>query len=201
MIFKNQDIESRRLFSNNSSWHPEYLGWENIMVINDDLLNVNKKVPWHKHQQFDILGYVVDGYVKHTDSLNNNTVVDNTRIQHMWCGDGISHSEENVGESIARYIQIWILPEIFGEKCYYESINKPTYFNLLNIELKSQNIKIYCGIISQEKEINILNKGYLYIVSGNVEIEGIIYNEGDSLLLENETIFGKFNGEMILFEK
>ena len=64
-------ITSLRTFSNNDYWDPRYMNWNCVKVINDDTQQPGGMVPNHEHKNYDILGYVVEGELEHTDSLGN----------------------------------------------------------------------------------------------------------------------------------
>lgn len=199
---KNNWIESRRTFSNNSYWNPNYMNFGSIRVINDDVLQPGQMVPNHEHINYDILGYLVEGTLEHRDSLGNVINASYGQIQHMWCGKSIWHSEKCISDIPARYLQIWITPqkEFFNTDPFYEVISKPNQFLPLNIEIK-QNITIQAGVLNELKELDIQNKGYLYIVSGSVVIDDIELTEGFGVELHSEKISGNFQAHIILIEE
>ncbi len=75
----------------------------------------------HPHQGFEIVSYVFNGSVGHTDSAGNNRRVHAGGAQIMQTGSGISHQEEMYGER-TDFFQIWFEPDLA------KSIHKsPTY--------------------------------------------------------------------------
>ena len=191
-------IESRRTFSNNSYWDPRYQGWGNLRVINDDVQQPGNMVPNHPHRNFDILGYIVEGELEHTDSLGNVSRATPGQVQHMWCGKEIWHTEASVGPVPARYLQLWISPkdEHRDTEPFYEIIEKSPEFGPIAIELK-QDMTISGGILS--KEITT-NNSYVYVVSGTCTINGQELREGDGAELTSATIQPKNNTHLLLFE-
>lgn len=202
-VIKNNWIESRRTFSNNSYWDPKYMKWGNLKVINDDTQQSGNIVPNHEHKNFDILGYMVTGELEHRDSLGNVSRAVPGQIQHMWCGRSIWHTEASVGNEPARYLQIWIIPknEYRDTEPYYEIVNKDSQFGPLNIDLH-QDFKIQCGIINDVKQLNISNRAYIYVVSGTVLGDGWQLSEGDGAELDSGIITAEFvAAHIILFEE
>ena len=65
----------------------------------------------HPHQGFEIVSYVLDGTVGHTDTAGNRRRVSKGGIQVMQTGSGISHQEEMHGES-TDFFQVWFEPEL-----------------------------------------------------------------------------------------
>jgi redox-sensitive bicupin YhaK (pirin superfamily) len=197
---KNDMIESRRTFSNNSYWNPRYMNWNNLIkVINDDILQPGRLIPKHEHKNIDVLGYLVEGQLEHWDSEGNLNIAGPGQIQRMWCGKSIWHTEKCVSETPARYLQIWILPNEQDTEPFYELHNKGIEFGPLGFPMK-QNIKISGGVITGEKSLNITSPSYLYMVSGTVTGDGFTLNEGDGAELDPGVLSGNFNGHIILFE-
>ena len=191
-------IESRRTFSNNSYWDPKYMNWGNLRVINDDVQQPGNMVPNHEHRNFDILGYIVEGELEHTDSLGNTIRAVPGQIQHMWCGSSIWHTEAAVSTTPARYLQLWITPkdEHRDSAPYYEIIEKSPEFGPIAVELK-QAMTISAGILT---ETITSTDSYLYVVSGSCLVNGILLQEGDGAELNNDTILPADCPHLVLFE-
>jgi redox-sensitive bicupin YhaK (pirin superfamily) len=191
-------ITSSRTFSNNSYWDPRYMSWGNLRVINDDVQQPGNMVPNHEHRNFDILGYMVEGELEHTDSLGNTIRAQPGQIQHMWCGSSIWHTEASVGAVPARYLQLWITPkdEHRDSAPYYEIIEKSPEFGPIAVELK-QAMTISAGILT---ETITSTDSYLYVVSGSCLVNGILLQEGDGAELNNDTILPADCPHLVLFE-
>ncbi len=65
----------------------------------------------HPHQGFEIMSYVLEGALGHTDSAGNNRRVGTGGAQVMQTGSGISHQEEMYGER-TEFFQIWFEPNL-----------------------------------------------------------------------------------------
>ena len=194
-------IESRRTFSNNSYWDPKYTNWGNLRVINDDVQQPGNRVPNHEHKNYDILGYLVEGELEHTDNLGNTTRAVPGQIQHMWCGSGIWHTEGCVSTTPARYLQLWITPkqEHINTPPYYEIIEKSTEYGPILIDLK-QDMQIHAGIITGTNTLDIKNQAYIYVISGTVTGNTFVLTEGDGAEL-NKNLIADFNAHILLFEE
>jgi len=197
-VMRKSWIESLRTFSNNDYWNPRYMNWGNLKVINDDTQQPGGMVPNHEHKNYDILGYIVEGELEHTDSLGNVTRARAGQIQHMWCGSSIWHTERCIGNSPSRYLQLWITPkkEYFNTKPYYEIVDKGPEFSNIAVDIK-QDMQIKAGILQQNYQAKT---SYLYVVSGSCSINGQILNKGDGAELVNETIIPVDSPHLVLFE-
>jgi hypothetical protein len=192
-------IVSRRSFSNNSYYHPDYMNRGNLKVINDDVQQPGNKVAWHEHKNLDILGYLVAGELQHVDSTGKVINAKRGQIQHMWCGKSIWHTEASIGTEPARYLQIWITPkkQYLNSKPYYECVDKDLSFGEIPIKLH-QDIYIRAGILSQEI---YTEHSYLYVVEGVCTVDCEQLTEGDGAEIESGTITPGSMSHILLFEK
>ena len=80
----------------------------------------------HPHRGFEIMSYVLEGAVGHTDTGGNSSRVGAGGAQVMQTGSGISHQEEMHGER-TDFFQIWFEPDL------RESLRKdPVYADFEN---------------------------------------------------------------------
>jgi len=178
------------------------MGWGNLKVINDDVQQPGNMVPNHEHNNFDILGYLIEGELEHTDSLGNVSRARPGQIQHMWCGRSIWHTEASVGSVPARYLQIWIIPknEYIGSEPHYEIIDKPIeQYGDIAVDLK-QDFSISAGELSGTHTLPVANRGYLYVIEGTVTGSGFNLNAGDGAELD-EDLTADFSAHVILFKE
>ena len=196
-------ISSKRTFSNNSYWDPSYRRWKSLRVINDDCQLPGNMVPKHRHDAFDILGYMVQGELEHWDSLGNVNRASAGQIQHMHCGSGIYHTEASVGTVPARYLQLWVInpnfKEAVKEEPHYELIDKNPEFGLIPITFKS-GMKISGGILNGE-HILPTKSAYIYIVSGCLITNDITLYENDGAELDSDLIANFNNCHLLMFEQ
>lgn len=198
-FLKNNWIESRRLFSNNSYWDPNYMNYKHIHVINDDILQPGNKIPKHEHINYEILGYIVSGELEHWDSEGNITNCKHGQIQHMSCGKSIFHTEKCVSDIPARYLQIWIKPSITDTNPYYELIEKSFEFGKISINL-NQKISIRSGILNGRFD-EYITDGYIYIIDGRVTGSDFELSEGDSVEIIDEKLqVDCINAHILIFE-
>jgi redox-sensitive bicupin YhaK (pirin superfamily) len=198
-VMKKSWITSLRTFSNNDYWNPKYMNWHCVKVINDDTQQPGGMVPNHEHKNYDILGYVVNGELEHTDSLGNTNNAIGGQVQRMWCGRSLWHTEACVGNTPARYLQIWITPKETDTPPYYELYDRPVEFSPLAIDIK-QNIKISCGQLNGQQTWNIEKPAYLYVVAGSVVVDGVVLSEGDGAELDPTQYAVDSTAHLILFE-
>jgi redox-sensitive bicupin YhaK (pirin superfamily) len=177
------------------------MNWGNLKVINDDVQQPGNQVPNHEHRNFDILGYMVEGELEHTDSLGNTVRAKPGQIQHMWCGSSIWHTEAAVSTTPARYLQLWITPkaELENTAPYYEIIDKdPNTYGPIAVDLK-QDIQISAGWLRGQNTINTA-RAYLYVVQGQIQGADFTLQQGDGAELDCD-LTAEFNAHILLFEE
>lgn len=77
--------------------------------------------PWHPHRGIETVTYVLDGDVRHKDSIGNSGVIRGGDIQWMTAGSGIIHEEMPEGNTGIKGFQLWVnLPKS-------EKMMKPRY--------------------------------------------------------------------------
>ena len=100
-------VKLHRGFANNEipRFDP-FLLFDDFSAINpNDYL---KGFPWHPHRGIETVTYILDGDVRHKDSLGNSGVISSGDIQWMSAGSGIIHEEMPEGVSGVKGFQLWV---------------------------------------------------------------------------------------------
>lgn len=197
-------LKSKFHFSFAGYYNPDNMGFGVLRVINDDLVNPHTGFDTHPHRDMEIISYVVEGELTHADSMSNKGTLKRGDVQYMSAGTGVYHSEHNLGENIARFLQIWILPDQSGHKPNYGEYKfewnerKNKWLNLVssnqgNAAIKvNQDVNISVLELEENKEIYYEVKGdrqaYLVQIEGRSNINGIALNERDAMEISNEDI-------------
>ncbi len=67
-----------------------------------------KGFPWHPHRGIETITYMIDGQVKHEDSLGNSGTIGSGDVQWMSAGSGIIHQEmPNRSNGMMMGFQLW----------------------------------------------------------------------------------------------
>jgi redox-sensitive bicupin YhaK (pirin superfamily) len=99
-------------FSFGPHYDPANLGFGPLVCHNDDHVAPGGGYPDHPHTDLEIVTWVLDGALTHTDSAGERTVVEQGTVQVMSAGSGIRHSElVDPASGPTRFLQVWVRPD------------------------------------------------------------------------------------------
>jgi redox-sensitive bicupin YhaK (pirin superfamily) len=172
----------------------------------------------------EIITYVVEGQIRHRDSMGESHVIRPNEIQVMSAGNGVVHSEFNASdEDSARVIQIWIEPTSEDLQPSYQQIvinpsEKRGRWQLLAAPNGSdenaattinQDARLYvveaCPGSIIRHAIAPQRSAWVQVVRGHVALNGLPMKEGDGAAISNEQEIavageGAAGGELLLFD-
>ena len=73
-------------------WDARFPGCRSLRVLNEDRIAPETGFPRHAHQDMEIMTYVLDGRLTHSDSTMKGATIGPGEIQKMSAGTGIFHS-------------------------------------------------------------------------------------------------------------
>jgi quercetin 2,3-dioxygenase len=213
-------LKSRHTFSFGEYYDPKEQGFSDLRVINEDWVAPGAGFPTHSHRDMEIITYVVDGAVQHKDSMGNGSIIKPGDVQRMSAGTGVTHSEYNPSKAEELHLlQIWILPDRRGHQPGYEQkeIGDAEKHGRLRLIASPdgrdgsvsihQDARLYAGILQDGKPIAVTltpgRKGYLQVVKGAVNVNGVALETGDGARIAEESaleIGGHEESEVLLFD-
>ncbi|WP_182356105.1 pirin family protein [Komagataeibacter europaeus] len=107
-------LDARHHFSFAHYHDPDRMNWGALRVWNDDMIAPGTGFGTHPHRDMEIITYIREGAITHTDSLGNTGRTDAGDVQVMSAGTGIRHAEHNREDVATRLFQIWIMPDRAG---------------------------------------------------------------------------------------
>lgn len=211
-------LRSRFHFSFAEYYNPNNINFGKLRVINDDLVKAGKGFTTHPHKDMEIVSYIVDGKLTHTDSMGNEHTLTRGHVQYMSAGTGVYHSEMNFGDETLRFLQMWIIPDKngytpnYGDFRYEWDDRNNKWLHIVSsyegdAEVKlHQDFNIYVVEIDEgnEVEFNVEEGRQAYIVQieGKSDINGEEMNmrDGMEVVEEEIKIKAKEKSHVILLE-
>lgn len=174
-----------------------------LRVINDDIVEAGMGFGTHPHDNMEIITIPISGSLEHKDSMGNGEVIHAGEVQVMSAGTGIQHSEFNPDVEVnVNLLQIWVYPNKRNVIPRYaqmrfnpeERINR--FQRILAPGPAEEGLWIYqdawffIGDFDKEFETSYIvhkagNGIYVFIISGNVIIDGIELGARDGLGISN----------------
>jgi len=213
-------LKSFHTFSFADYYDPEYMGFHDLRVINEDYIAEGQGFPTHPHKDMEIITYVVQGELAHKDTLGNSTVIKPGEVQRMSAGTGIQHSEfNNKKDQKTHLLQIWILPEARDLKPGYGQKNFADQFGTEKLVLTvshdgrdgsinmNQDVDLHVGKWQAADSLDFNarsgRKYWLQLISGDLKVNQTSLNPGDGAAMADESalkISSSGPAEFLLFD-
>lgn len=213
-------LNTYHTFSFDQYYDPRYMGFRTLRVINEDFVSPGRGFPMHGHRDMEIITYILEGALKHQDSMGNGSVIRPGDVQRMSAGTGVRHSEQNASaDESVHLLQIWILPDTVGLEPSYEqkAFPRDQIHNRFHLIASSdgrdgsvtvhQDISLLASILDEDErsgyEISPTRYGWLQVARGAIEVNGETAEQGDGLVIVGEselTVVAKEPSEVLLFD-
>jgi redox-sensitive bicupin YhaK (pirin superfamily) len=213
-------LSARHTFSFGSYYDPKWPGFRHLRVLNEDWIQPAKGFPMHPHKDMEIITYVLEGGLRHQDSVGNKGVIKPWRVQRMSAGSGIRHSEFNASsKEPVHLLQIWIHPDKKNHKPSYEEKAFPPDVRKNRLVLVAspngaegsvtihQNARMYASVLEAEKELvytmDPARYAWLQVAHGRLVLNGTRYDEGDGAAIQKEKVLkikALEGAEFVLFD-
>jgi redox-sensitive bicupin YhaK (pirin superfamily) len=199
---------------------PHHIGFGPLRVINDDRVAPGAGFGTHSHSDMEIISYVLEGSLKHEDSMGTGSVIKPGEVQRMSAGTGVAHSEFNGSDSEpVHFLQIWIIPEEIGIEPGYEQKEFPAaersgQWRLVGSRTGAdgsvtirQDVQLFTTLLTADQSVDYSfaagRKGWLHVCSGSLQVNGQNATEGDGFAVdgpEDVQLTGTGDTEVLLFD-
>lgn len=193
-------LDSYHSFSFADYDDPRWMGFGNLRVINEDIIQPGKGFAMHSHRDMEIITYVVNGALAHKDNMGNGSIIRPGDIQRMSAGTGIKHSEFNASQTEPLHLlQIWITPQTLGIQPGYEQKQMTKIINQLTLIGSSQNlsegimihqtVQMLVGCFTMGSLLSHplqQRRCWLQMITGQMTVNDQLLYAGDGVAIEGE---------------
>ena len=197
-------LKSFHSFSFAGYYDPQFMGWGNLRVVNEDRIAPGTGFGTHGHRDMEIISYVLSGELAHKDSMGNVKGIPPGDVQRMSAGSGVQHSEFNHAQGAqTHFLQIWIEPNVRGIEPSYEqkTFTAPEKSGVLRLVasptedqgavLLHADARMFSGLFTGDQTADLAlgaqRKAYVQLLRGTLLVNGVALTAGDALLIEDET--------------
>jgi redox-sensitive bicupin YhaK (pirin superfamily) len=218
-------LDTRHTFSFAGYQDAAHMGFRDLRVINEDVVQPDRGFGTHPHRDMEIVTYVLEGALEHRDSMGNTGVIGAGEVQRMTAGTGITHSEYNhSGTEPVHLMQIWIIPAETGLTPSYEQRtlldpgagdgSAATRLQLVASPdagdgslLIHQDVRLYAVTLDAGSRTQISlrpgRRAWLQVTRGELTLNGLRLTQGDGAALSDEATLdlqALDAGEALLFD-
>ncbi len=213
-------LDSHHTFSFADYFDPEHMGFRNLRVINEDRVEAAKGFGRHGHRDMEIISYVLEGALEHSDSMGTGSVIKPGDVQKMSAGSGVQHSEFNASkEEPVHFLQIWVQPNATNlapsyEQKTFSSEDKQGRLRVVaspdgrdgSVTINADAV-LHAGVFgageSGELALRADRHAWVHVARGKVRVNGKELAAGDGAALSEETqvrVEGIDGGEVLVFD-
>jgi redox-sensitive bicupin YhaK (pirin superfamily) len=200
-------FRARWHFSFDRYYDPEFVQFGTLRVFNDDRLVPGAVWPLHPHRDIEGLTYVVEGTFRHEDDVGGPPgPLPAGSVQRMTLGSGAWHSEQNASETEPmRFIQMWIMPRERGlppgveQKVFTTEDRTDRLLEVISgrggdAVLVHQDAAVLVSRLTTgarvEHDLAPGRGAYLYVIEGDIRVNGEEMRTGDAGRISNESTIG-----------
>ncbi|MFL6603312.1 MAG: pirin family protein [Steroidobacteraceae bacterium] len=191
-------LKSYYTFSFADYYDPEHVDFGPLKLMNQDRVKPGRGYPSQQRRDAEILTYLIDGELRHQDSLGNQTLLRAGSLQCMSAGTGINHTEFNTSASQdAHLLLIGIKPAQAGltpayAQKHFATDEKRGRLRLLASPdgadgslIVQQDARIYGGLFHEAQRVELElpqhRRAFLHVVRGSIAVNETRLNVGDGV--------------------
>ena len=174
------------------------MGFGPLRVFNDDVVQPRSGFGMHPHRDMEIVTYVIDGQLEHTDHLGHRGVIKTGEVQVMSAGKGIVHAEKNPSaDRPVNLLQLWLLPRHnsnaprYDQRAFEDANRRGRLMPVVSGDgavpdtlAIDQDATIYVSTLAADEAVTHAaaaagRRTYLFVIKGDVTVNGTRLNTRD----------------------
>lgn len=187
---------TRHSFSFGEHYDPGNLGLGPMVCHNDDRLAPGAGHPDHPHSELEIVSWVLEGALVHTDPTGGRHVLEAGRAQVLTAGSGIRHSEvADPASGRCRFVQAWLTPSTPGAPPSYVVGEAPPATGELvevvgggGLPIGTTGARLLVARLSPGQTVELPDdpRQHVFAATGSASLDGIALAAGDAVRVTDE---------------
>ena len=181
-------------FSFGEHYDPANLGFGPLVCHNDDDLAPGAGYPEHPHSELEIVTWVLEGALVHTDSTGSRHVLEAGRAQVISAGSGIRHSEvADTASGRCRFVQAWLTPTAAGSVPSHAVGQAPDLTDGLvdvagggGLPIGTTGARLLVARLSAGQAVDLPDdpRQHVFAATGSLALDGDPLRAGDAVRIE-----------------
>jgi len=184
-------------FSFADYYDPEHVDFGPLIVMNEERISPGKGYT-HQHRDTEVLTYLIEGEMRHQDSLGNEVVLGAGSLQCMSAGTGLQHTEINAATAQdAHLLHICISPATSGLTPSYAQKRFSLDERRGSLRLLAspdgtdssvvihQDARVYAGLFQESQRVALElgkdRRAFLHVMRGSIAVNETRLNCGDGV--------------------
>lgn len=172
-------LESWHSFSYGRHYDPANTSFGSLHAHNDDVLAPGGGFAMHRHRDVEIVTWVLEGVLRHEDSMGHRETLRPGMVQVLTAGSGVEHSERNAStDDPVRCLQMWLSPVEPGSPPCYErrdlssALARDGLVEVAHVNRGSDTL--YAARLSDGERLPMAAAPYLhlFVARGSVRLDG-----------------------------
>ncbi|MFF5444799.1 pirin family protein [Streptomyces sp. NPDC012888] len=196
-------IVTRHAFSFGSSYDPDNLRFGPVLAVNEERLAPGAGFDEHPHSHTEIVTWVVEGELTHSDTAGHTGVVRPGDVQRLSSAAGVRHVERNDGAVPLRFVQMWLAPDDPGGEPSYEVVRGLPDGTPYALPAAGALLHVLRPGAGQRAALPDAPRLYVHVVRGDVRLDGVELEPGDSARITGEeglSVLPGSPGELLVWE-
>lgn len=186
-------LDTYHTFSFADYYDPGRVHFGALRVLNDDSVEGGEGFGRHPHDNMEIVTIMLEGELRHSDSMGHTQVLHSDEVQVMSAGTGIFHSEmNNLPDRRVKFLQVWVFPEErnikprYDQKVFDTAGRKNKWQQLAGpgstdtgLDMKQQSWFSRIDLNGAEQVTYKLHKKengvYLFVIGGKITVDGQLH--------------------------
>lgn len=213
-VTRSPGVLSRHAFSFGVHYDPANTSHGVLVACNDDVVQPGAGYPTHPHREVELVTWVVEGTLRHTDATGRSHALSAGTVQHLSAGSGLTHSEVCGGVDPVRFVQMWVVPDSAGLPPAY-ALHRPVEGPLVAVAsgrdprapllLRSRSATLHVGRLTPGQRVTLPEATYVhvFVVRGTVGLGGRPLTEGDEARLTRagvQDLTAEHDAEVLVWE-